>query len=136
MHSLLEYIAGIIHTKFQTSSCCSGSGKNSYIILRYRRFSEKGSKKLKNGNFLAFFFKEEVETYFSHSSTPNTSFYQVSSVFMKDFSFYGTKTISKWLFFDPKTPKNHTKKSRYLQNYMEFWQTVKTGEFVWLYSMK
>ena len=49
---------------------------------------------------------------------------------MKYFSFYGPKTIQKWSIFDPKTPKIQAQESRYLKNYMEFWQTVKTGEFV------
>ena len=50
---------------------------NKLKLLRYGRFSEKGSKELKNSNFLTFFFEQESETYFSSSTTPNTSFYKV-----------------------------------------------------------
>ena len=58
MPEFLEYIVRIIHTKFQLSISSSFSGKNSNFILRYGRFSEKGSKKSKNTNFLTFFFKQ------------------------------------------------------------------------------
>ena len=85
--------------------------KTRTLFFRYRRFSEKGSKKSKNSNFLTFFFKQVAETYFSLSTTPNTSFYQVSGVFMKYFSFYGPKTVQKWSFLAPKTPKINTRKS-------------------------
>ena len=130
MPEFLEYIVGIILTKFQLSISSSYSWKNSNFILRYRRLSEKGSKKSKNSIFLTYFFKQVAETYFSLSTTPNTRFYQVSGVFIKYFSFYSPKTIQKWSFFDLKTPKIHARESQYLKNYMEFWQTVKTGEFV------
>ena len=54
MPEFLEYIVGIIHTKFQLSISSSFSGKNSNFILRYRRFSEKGSKNRKIAIFWHF----------------------------------------------------------------------------------
>ena len=112
MPEFLEYIVGIIHTKFQLSISSSFSGKNSNFILRYGRFSEKRPQNMKNVNFFQFYSMQVSETLFSHSFTPNISFYQVSSDFMQYFSFYGSKTLSKWPFFDPKTPKILIRKSR------------------------
>ena len=54
-----------------------------------------------------------AETYFSLSTTSNTSFCQVSGSFMQYFSFYGSKTIQKWSFLTQKRLKfmheNHNK---------------------------
>ena len=66
---------------------------------------------MKNTIFFQFYSKQVAETWFWHSTTPNTSFYQVLSILMLYFPFYGTKTL-KMAIFDPKMPKIHARESQ------------------------
>ena len=94
--------------------------KRPYLKLYFEIQAFQQGKKIEEQQFLTYFFKQVAEIYFSLSTTPNTSFYQVSGVFMQYFSFYGPETIQKWSFFGLKTPKIHAKALQYLKNYMEF----------------
>ena len=64
--------------------------------------------------------QSDVKPLFKKVCEWNPNFYQVPGIFIKYFSFYGPKTIQKWSFFDPKTPKIHARALQYLKNYMEF----------------
>ena len=82
MPEFLEHISGTIHTKFQPFISSSFSGKNSYIILRYRRFSEKGPQKVKILEIFQFKLFYQPQPLFSASLLVDTSFWQVLGIFI------------------------------------------------------